>query len=253
MARPCRLCKILMMPKLARSVDRTWLPLHSYNVRVCHWINVIAAGYLLLSGIHIFLDFPELYWGNTGYQGYPAIFKLSDWGLSWDEAGALGNRMWGRNYHFTFAWVFLINGLIYVGWSLRTGHVRARLWPGREELAPANLGENFRDHLRWREPKRAQATSYGVLQKISYLLLIFVFVPVMLLTGLAQSPAFTAAWPWLLDLFGGRQSARTLHSIGTVIFVVFVVVHVLEVLLAGAVNRVRSMITGRFLVTGEEK
>jgi thiosulfate reductase cytochrome b subunit len=75
----------------------------------------------------------------------------------------------------------------------------------------------------------------------------------MLLTGLAQSPAFTAAWPWLLDLFGGRQSARTLHSIGTVIFVVFVVVHVLEVLLAGAVNRVRSMITGRFLVTGEEK
>jgi thiosulfate reductase cytochrome b subunit len=227
------------------------LLLHSYNVRICHWINVIAGGYLLLSGIHIFLDFPELYWGHTGYQGYPALFKLSDWGLSWDEAGALGNRMWGRNYHFTFAWVFLINGLVYVAWSLARGHVRGRLLPDRSELAPASLKADLVEHLRGPGPKRAAATTYGPLQKLSYSLLIFVFVPVMLLTGLAQAPAFAAAWPWLLDLFGGRQSARTLHAAGTVLFVVFVLVHVVEVLLAGAVNRVRSMITGKFRLPEE--
>ena len=124
-----------------------WIALHSYNVRICHWINAVAGAYLLLSGIHIFLDFPELYWGHTGYQGYPAIFRLADWGISWDEAGAMGNRMWGRNYHFTFAWVFLLNGLVYAGWSLATGHLRDRLLPRRDELTAAHLHAELRDHL----------------------------------------------------------------------------------------------------------
>tara|TARA_B100001123_G_scaffold400043_1_gene485501 strand:+ start:1496 stop:2251 length:756 start_codon:yes stop_codon:yes gene_type:complete len=230
---------------------RRWVALHGYNVRICHWINVIAGGYLLLSGIHIFLDFPELYWGHTGYQGYPAIFRLSDWGLSWDEAGELGNRMWGRNYHFTFAWVFLINGVIYAVWSAWTGHFRARLWPAREDLRASALSGELREHLRWSSPARTAATRYGTLQKLSYSFMVFVFVPLMLLTGLAQAPAFAAAWPWLLDLFGGRQTARTLHTIGTVVFVLFVVVHVLEVLLSGAVNRIRAMVTGRFRLPEE--
>ena len=229
-----------------------WIALHSYNVRICHWINVVAGGYLLLSGIHIFLDFPELYWGHTGYQGYPALFRLADWGISWDEAGALGNRMWGRNYHFTFAWVFLVNGLAYAGWSLANRHFRERLLPRRDELTAAHLRADLRDHLPGRSQARAAATSYGVLQKLSYLLLLLLFVPLMTLTGVAQSPGFTAAMPWLLDMFGGRQSARTLHSIGTVVFVLFVVVHVLEVLAAGAVNRIRSMITGKFSLPVEE-
>lgn len=235
-----------MTSETARARVSTWVPVHSYNVRVCHWINVVAGGYLVLSGIHIFLDFPELYWGTTGYQGYPAVFKLSDWGISWDQAGEMGNRMWGRNYHFTFVWVFLINGLVYVGWSVWTGHVRDRLLPRRDQITPASLWADLREHLPWTASNLATATTYGTLQRLSYVLLLFVFVPLMLLTGLAQSPGFTAAWPWLLDLFGGRQSARTLHSIGTVVFVLFVMVHVLEVLAAGAINRVRSMITGKF-------
>ena len=239
------------MSDKARPGAPRWIALHSYNVRICHWINVVASAYLLLSGIHIFLDFPELYWGHTGYQGYPAVFRLADWGISWDEAGALGNRMWGRNYHFTFAWVFLLNGLVYAGWSLATGHFRDRLLPCRDELTARQLRAELRDHLPGRGRARAAATRYGVLQKLSYLLLLLLFVPLMTLTGLAQSPGFTAAMPWLLDLFGGRQSARTLHSIGTVVFVVFVFVHVLEVLAAGAANRIRSMITGKFLSTGE--
>jgi thiosulfate reductase cytochrome b subunit len=220
---------------------------HSYSVRICHWINVIACGYLLVSGVHILLDFPELYWGNTGYRGYPAIFKLADWGLSWEDAGKLGDRRWGRNYHITFAWVFLINGLIYVAWNVYTAHFRKQMLPARAELTRAHVWADLRDHFRWRSRRHASSGSYGTLQKTSYLLLIFVFVPFMILTGVAQSPGYTAAMPVLLDMFGGRQSARTLHTIATVVLVLFVVVHLLEIVAAGFFKRVRSMITGKEL------
>src|SRR5262245_29295623 len=215
---------------------------HSYSVRICHWINVVACVYLIWSGIHIFLDFPELYWGHTGYRGYPAAFRLADWGLSWEDAGAIGDRRWGRTYHFTAAWVFLINGFIYVGWNLYSTHFRNRMWPARDEWTAANVGAELRDQLRWGSRRHAASGTYGTLQKTSYLVLIFVFVPLMILTGIAQSPGFTAAMPALLDLFGGRQTARTLHTIGTVALVLFVVVHVLEIAAAGFFGKVRSMI-----------
>jgi thiosulfate reductase cytochrome b subunit len=218
---------------------------HSYNVRICHWINLVSCVYLLWSGVHIFLDFPELYWGHTGYRGYPAAFRLEDWGLSWEEAGALGDRRWGRNYHFTAAWVFLINGLVYVVWNLYSSHFRNRMWPARHERTVAHVRAELRDHLRWRSRKHTANGSYGTLQKTSYFILIFVFVPLMILTGIAQSPGFTAAMPALLDMFGGRQTARTLHTIGTVALVLFVLVHVLEVAAAGFFVKVRSMITGK--------
>jgi thiosulfate reductase cytochrome b subunit len=218
---------------------------HSYNVRICHWINLVACVYLLWSGVHIFLDFPELYWGHTGYRGHPAAFKLADWGLSWEEAGALGDRRWGRNYHFTVAWVFLINGLVYIGWNLYSRHFRNRMWPARDERTVAHVRAELSDHLRWRSPRHAPDSRYGTLQKTSYLILIFVFVPLMILTGIAQSPGFTAALPVLLDLFGGRQTARTLHTIGTAALVLFVLVHIVEVAAAGFFIKVRSMITGK--------
>jgi thiosulfate reductase cytochrome b subunit len=218
---------------------------HSYNVRICHWINVIACAVLLWSGVHILLDFPELYWGNTGYRGYPAAFRLEDWGLSWDDAGKLGDRMWGRNYHVTFAWVFLLNGLAYVGWNLWSTHFRERMLPGLGEFTIARMRTELRDSLRWRSRPQASDDGYGTIQKTSYLLLLFVFVPFMILTGLAQAPGFAAALPALLDLFGGRQSARTLHTIGTVVLVLFVAVHVLEVAAAGFMKKVRSMIVGK--------
>jgi thiosulfate reductase cytochrome b subunit len=216
----------------------------SYNVRICHWINVVACAYLLWSGIHIFLDFPELYWGHTGYRGYPAAFRLADWGLSWEDAGRLGDRRWGRNYHFTVAWVFLINGLVYVVWNLYSNHFRNQMLPASYERTIAHLGGELRDQLRWRSRRHGPDGSYGTLQKTSYLILIFVFVPLMILTGIAQSPGFTAAMPALLDLFGGRQTARTLHTIGTMVLVLFVVVHVSEIAAAGFFAKVRSMITG---------
>jgi thiosulfate reductase cytochrome b subunit len=118
------------------------------------------------------------------------------------------------------------------------------MWPARDERAVAHVRTELRDHLRWRSRRQNTDGSYGTLQKTSYLILIFVFVPLMILTGIAQSPGFTAAMPWLLDVFGGRQSARTLHTLGTVVLVLFVVVHVLEVVRAGFFTKVRSMITG---------
>ena len=109
----------------------------------------------------------------------------------------------------------------------------------------AQVGTELRDHFRWRSRRHTSGGTYGTLQKTSYLILIFVFVPFMILSGIAQSPGFTAAMPWLLDMFGGRQTARTLHTIGTILLVLFVVVHVLEVAAAGFVSRVRSMVTGK--------
>jgi thiosulfate reductase cytochrome b subunit len=141
--------------------------------------------------------------------------------------------------------VFLINGLVYVGWNLYSRHFRDQMLPARNELTMARIGTELRDHFRWAARKHSSSGSYGTLQKTSYLILIFVFVPLMTLTGIAQSPGFTAAMPWLLDLFGGRQSARTLHTIGTVLLVLFVIVHILEVVAAGFLIKVRSMITGK--------
>ena len=139
----------------------------------------------------------------------------------------------------------MINGLVYVGWNLYTAHFRNRMLPERSELTVANIRADLRDHLPWRSRRQTSGSAYGTLQKTSYLLLIFVFVPFMILTGVAQSPGYTAAMPVLLDLFGGRQSARTLHTIATVLLVLFVVVHLLEIAAAGFLARVRSMITGK--------
>jgi thiosulfate reductase cytochrome b subunit len=218
---------------------------YSPNVRICHWINTIAVGYLIVSGIHIFLDFPELYWGKVGFRGHPALFRLEDLGITWDEAGAMGDRRWGRNYHFTFAWVFTINGVIYVLWNLYRKHFRNRMLPSRGSLSATNLKADFLNHLPFRARSNDQRGRYGTFQRLSYLGMIFVVTPVLFVTGLAQMPAFTAIAPWMIDMLGGRQTARTLHTITTLIVVLFIVVHVVEVFLAGLVNEVRAMITGK--------
>jgi thiosulfate reductase cytochrome b subunit len=229
-----------------------WIYRHSYNVRICHWVNVLSCGYLLASGIMIFLQFPELYWGKVGFQGYDAVFKLSDWGLSWEEADALGNRLWGRNYHFLFAWIFLINGLIYLTWNLWKKSFYQKMLPRREELGFNNLKTELASHLRLCAPRGEAARNYNVLQKISYLVVIFILFPFMLVSGFAQMPAFTAISPELIDLFGGRQTARTLHVVCTLLLVLFVIVHLVEICVAGAVNKIRSMITGSYALPAEE-
>ena len=144
--------------------------------------------------------------------------------------------------------MFLINGLVYAGWNLARGHFRRNMLPRRTELTRRHLWAELREHLRWPRRTHESTHRYGTLQKLSYMLLIFVYVPLMVLTGIAQSPGITAAVPQLLDMFGGRQTARSLHTFGTVLLVLFVVVHLLEVAAAGVVNRVRSMFTGNLRV-----
>jgi thiosulfate reductase cytochrome b subunit len=157
----------------------------------------------------------------------------------------------GRRWHFFFAWLFALNLGLYLATSLAGGHVRRDLLPSLHQIAPRHLGREILDHVRLRFPKGEAARRYNALQKLAYLGVAFVLLPLMILTGLTMSPAMDAAWPWLLDLFGGRQSARTLHFIAASALVAFVVVHLCMVLLSGVWNNLRSMVTGRYAISLE--
>lgn len=224
-----------------------WIQRHSRNARVCHWINAACFVMLFISGFAILLDYPELYWGKDGYKGEPA-FKLAEWGITME-----GARIWGRNYHFLFSWIFAINGIAYLVWNLARGDFFRKLLPRREQLKRAHIRADLREHLRFRVPRGEAARQYNLLQKVSYLTVLLVLSPLMVLTGLAQAPGFTTVVPDLLILFGGKQSARSIHVICTMLLLLFVFVHVFQVFLAGAVNEIRAMITGKFAIKGDSK
>ena len=156
------------------------------------------------------------------------------------------DRSTGRRWHFFFAWLFVINGLVYLIYSLASGHLSKDLAPSRSELK--HIGASIWEHLRLRFPQGEEAKRYNVLQKLAYLLVALVLLPLMLATGLAMSPGMDAAFPFLLDVFGGRQSARTIHFISASLIVIFVVVHLVMVLISGVWNNLRSMITGRYAI-----
>jgi thiosulfate reductase cytochrome b subunit len=230
-----------------------WVLRHSLNVRICHWINAVAFFGLLITGFAIFLTYPELYWGHVGYRGHAPALRLADIGLDTPLAWTEETRRWGRNYHFTFSWLFAINGLIYLIWNALRKHFRRRLLPARHELSPSHLKADIRDHLRLRVPTAVAATGYNTLQKLTYLFVVFGVCPLIVITGLGQSPAITAAFPELLTIFGGRQSIRSLHMICTLLLVLFLLVHVFQVFVAGFANEMRSMITGRYAIPKEER
>ena len=161
------------------------------------------------------------------------------------------NLALARRWHLTFAWVFSVGIVAYGLWSLLNGHIRRDLMPRRDELRPRHVWQDIKDHAMLKFPKGAAAANYNILQKASYLGVIVVLIPVMVLTGLTMSPSMDATWPWLLDLFGGRQTARSIHFIVAVLLVLFFIVHVAMVVLAGPFNEIRSMITGRFRLPKE--
>lgn len=216
---------------------------HSLAVRICHWINALVFAGLVITGFAIFLTYPELYWGHVGYRGYSSALRLADLGivtgLEWTDE----SRRWGRNYHFSFAWIFAINGLSYVGCTLWRRSYRYKLLPTREELRPVQLAEDVRRHLRFQ--RFESKGGYNTLQKLSYICVIFVLCPLVITTGLGQSPAITAAFPEFLTIFGGRQSIRSLHMICALLLILFVIVHIAQVFIAGFTREMRGMITGR--------
>ncbi|HTG37384.1 cytochrome b/b6 domain-containing protein, partial [Sphingomonas sp.] len=241
---------------------------------------------MLMSGLMIFNAHPRLYWGSyganpdrpwlvIGAQGERGFVRVGPvevtttgvLGRYSEPDGTLRNRAFpywatipstynlalSRRWHLLFAWLLSLSLLFYMLWSLWNRHIQRDLRISRAELAPRHLWHDIKDHARLRFPTGPAALSYNILQKLSYVGVIFVLLPAIILSGLTLSPGMDAAWPWLLDLFGGRQSARSVHFIAMVLLVVFFVVHMVMVLLAGPLNEVRSMITGRYRLPKEKE
>ena len=223
---------------------------HALIVRITHWINLLCITVLLMSGFQIFNAHRALYWGKKGADFDPHWFALPNGFPHWATIPSWQDLAAGRAWHFAFAWIFVINGLIYVLFGLISGHFRRDFLPTGHQLR--TIGQSVLDHLRLRFPKGEEAKSYNVLQKIAYIGIVIV-LPLMVATGLTMSPGMDTAAPWLLDLFGGRQSARSLHFIFAWSIIAFVVIHLIAVLAAGPINEIRSMITGRYVIEPEEE
>lgn len=261
---------------------------HGVIVRLTHWINAVSLVILLLSGLQILAAHPAFYWGETSRFDRPALAieagmgedgeargSLRVFGRTFDTTGLLGASRdeggqmimraiptWatlpseldlgaGRRWHFFFAWIFALSGLLYVVQGVVSGRFRRRLIPSRAELR--QIGPSIAEHAKLRFPHGEEARQYNVLQKLSYLPIVFGLFPLMVVTGLAMSPTMDAAIPLLSDIFGGRQSARFIHFLAAGGIVLFVVVHLAAVILAGPINELRSMVTGWFVIRTGEK
>lgn len=262
-----------------------WIYRYSPVLRVTHWMNVLCLAILVMSGLQIFNAHPALYWGEDSDFERP-IFWIATaftaegrpigvtriFGMSFDTTGVLGRSRFndrpvqrafpawitipsaqdlatGRVWHLFFAWVFAVNGVLYLGYAIVTRHFSRDLLPRREHWT--HIGSTVREHLMLAFRKGVEAADYNIVQRVSYVVVILVLGPMVVFTGLTMSPALDAAAPWLLDLFGGRQSARTLHFVTTWLLVLFVFVHVVMVLVSGFLNNMRSMITGWYSVARE--
>lgn len=256
---------------------------HRLPVRVMHWLNALCILVLFMSGLSIFNAHPALYWGEDSHFDTPLLSmtgkhgadgqlrgqtQIGPWrfdttgvlGVSPMMSGEPGKRgfpSWatipgpkslaaGRRWHFFFAWLFVLNGLAYLAWSWRSRHLRDDLAPTKAEWR--GIGASIREHLRFKHPTGAAALRYNVLQKLAYLAVILVLGPGILLMGLAMSPHLDSVLGWMLDLVGGRQSARTWHFVAAFAFLAFTAIHLFMVLVTGPVNQVRAMITGRYVI-----
>lgn len=246
--------------------------------RLTHWVWAFAMFFLLLSGLQIFNARPNLYIGQqsgfgfensildiyatNGPNGPAGQTKL--FGQIFDTSGVLGYSgtaqqpvftafpSWatipsyrdlgtGRVVHFFFAWVLVGTLLIWLINALFTGHLWRDIILKPRDLR--GLPKDVLDHLVLRF---THGRSYTPLQKVAYFGVFAIAFPLIIATGLTMSPGVDAAAPWLLDLFGGRQTARTIHFITMLAFVLFFVVHIIMVVLAGPINELRSMITGYY-------
>jgi thiosulfate reductase cytochrome b subunit len=254
---------------------------HRLPVRVMHWINVVCLFVLLGSGLQIFNAHPALYWGEDSGFASPVLAltgKPDAAGMPRGEVhvgthrlhtdGVLGasNNLFGvhvargfptwatipgaksladgRRWHFFFAWLFVLNGAAFLLWSLASKHLSGDLWPTGADLR--GMGRSILDHMKFKHPTGDAAARYNVLQKLAYLAVILVLIPGVILMGLGMSPDFDVLLGWLLDIVGGRQSARTWHFIFAMSLLAFIAIHVFMVLVSGPLNQLRSMLTGKY-------
>ena len=239
------------------------------STRLWHWVNVVALAVMMMSGLMIFNAHPRLYWGQYGANADPAWFEIGSTentgfvvagplrvettgvlGHWQDRQGQLQRRAFpgwitipssynladARLWHLAFAWVLGVSLLLYMIASLWNRHFKRDLTISRDEIRPSHLWADIKDHARLKFPTGAAALRYNILQKLAYASVLFVMLPLIIFTGLAMSPAMDSGWAWLLDIFGGRQSARSLHFIAMVALIGFFVVHIAMVVLAGPIN-----------------
>jgi thiosulfate reductase cytochrome b subunit len=260
----------------AQSIYRHRLP-----VRVMHWINVVCMTILLGSGLNIFNAHPTLYWGHDSVTGTPwlsirgentpqgPVGKTRIGSTDFQTTGVLGvskvngettargfpswvtipGPQWlamARHWHLFFAWLFVVNGVAYVLYTIFSRHLVKDMVPTRDELR--NIGRSIVDHIKFKHPTGAAATRYNVLQSLTYLIVIFVLLPLIVFAGMALSPRIDTVFTGWVDLLGGRQSARSLHFLAASGLLLFVFIHVFEVIVAGVWNEMRSMITGWYKV-----
>ena len=258
---------------------------HRLPVRLMHWINVVSLTLLLGSGLNIFNAHPSLYWGrdshftspwlSIGAKDTPAgpvgVTRFA--GREWETTGVLGvsvvdgetrargfpswatvpGPQWlsmARHWHLFFAWVFVVNGVAYVLYALFSRHLSRDLLPTRAELR--GIGSSIKNHLLIRHPTGEAAKRYNVLQNLAYLVVIFGLLPLVVVAGLAMSPRLDAVYAGWVDLLGGRQSARSLHFIAAAGLLLFTLIHLFEVIVAGVWNEVRSMLTGWYTVPADK-
>ena len=227
-------------------------PRHQAFVRVTHWITAVCFFALLITGSEIVISHPRFYWGETGNNLTPTLFKIpipasrnlvpTGYGYVLPDQNG-----WSRYLHFQAAWAVVLTGLLYVIWGLWTGHFRSNLFPDPADRTWPAIARVMAKHIRLTRPDAEEARSYNVVQRATYLIVIFVLFPLVIWTGLALSPGFNSAFPAPVNLLGGRQSARTLHFFVSVFLLLFLIVHVAMIFLAGFMNRMRPMLTGAVL------
>jgi thiosulfate reductase cytochrome b subunit len=239
---------------------------HARWVRISHWIATASVLTLAFTGVVILMAHPRLYWGEAGNDLTPALIELP---ISrnyqhggWDkrtpffaDAGGpisavrtydiFNQNGWGRSLHFLAAWCLVLPGAVYLLSGILGGHFRTHIWPRLRELSPPLVWRDVVDHLRLRIPPATGGPQYGLLQKCAYSFVIFVAAPLIVVTGLTMSPAVTAGYPVLLRLFGGYQSARTIHFLAFAAILLFVFAHVLMVVMSGFRRQMRGMTLGK--------
>jgi thiosulfate reductase cytochrome b subunit len=251
---------ILAAPARARETTG-----HARWVRISHWIATASLLTLAFTGFVILMAHPRLYWGEVGNDLTPALIELpisrnyhhrgyeKPTPFFADATGPISasrtydifnQNGWGRSLHFLAAWCLVLPGTVYLLFGISGGHFRAHFLPQPRELAPSLVWRDVVDHLRLRIPPASGGPSYNLLQKCAYAFVVFVAAPMMVLTGLAMSPAVTAALPSLLRVFSGYQSARTIHFFSFVVLLLFVVVHVVMVVKSGFRRQIRAMTVG---------
>src|SRR5579863_5952785 len=227
---------------------------HSALVRVTHWLTTLAFLALLVTGGEIVLSHPRFYWGETGNVNerpwlnlhLPSSRDTVPTGYGYvlpDQNG------WSRYLHFQTAWLAVGTGLLYVLFGFFAGHFRRNLFPAASDFSIKELRGSLARQLRFERPGKEEVWSYNFLQRLTYLLVIFVLFPLMIWTGLAMSFGFTSEFPLAVRLLGGQQTARSLHFLVTILLVLFLLIHVVMVFVAGFRNRMRAMISGT-MITG---